>query len=471
MGDEKAGDVVRPRGQTVVALAVLGAVVLGGLIAQWAGDRQASALAPRVATSGAWFCPHGGGGHWSASIYVANPGPRAVTVRARSLREGRPGDLGETTVQPGASEQIEAPAGQAASATSLEYFGGWVAASWVARADGKEVGVAAEPCLPGAGRHWTLPDGSTEQGESAYVVVMNPFAADAVFDVTALTESDPPKGITDFSDYVLASGRSAAFKLNQLVLGEAAVAARVDVSIGRVAVAALGISTKVGVRSSVGWPGAPAGGAILPGGGDDGASMLAVADAGAAPSTFSASVLGPKGLQIAGRLGQQTQDGESAAAYPVTTDDPASISATTQAGDSGVILARRTRGESQDLGSTGGVASAGGAWIVPPATGSAPRSPIVYLTNPGERPVEVSLATLPVNGSPASAQTTIPPGSTVAAPKQLFSGKGDHPVMALAEDGTFAAAAASYSQGQHGVGGYAVSAGIPIPSVWLPTGK
>ena len=471
MGDEKAGDVVRPRGQTAVALAVLGVVVLGGLLSQAAGDREASALAPRVATSGAWFCPHGGGGHWSASVYVANPGPRPVTVRARSLGEGRPSDLGETTVQPGTSEQIEARAGELASATSLEYFGGWVAASWVTRADGKEVGVAAEPCLPGAGRHWTLPDGTTEQGESAYVVVMNPFAADAVFEVTALTESDPPKGITDFTDYVLAGGRSAAFKLNQIVLGEAAVAARVDVSIGRVAVAALGISSKEGIRSSIGWPGAPAEETILPGGGDAGQSVLAAADPGTAPSTFSASVLGPKGLQIAGRLRQQTQDGASATAYPVTTEDPASIAATTQAGDPGVVVARRTRGESQDLGSTGGVASAGSAWIVPPATGSAPRSPVVYLTNPGERPVEVALATLPVNGSPTSARATIPPGSTIAAPKRLFSGKGDHPVMALAEGGTFAAGAASYSQGQHGVAGYAVSAGIPIPNAWLPTAK
>jgi hypothetical protein len=300
---------------------------------------------------------------------------------------------------------------------------------------------------------------------------MNPFAADAVFDVTALTDSDPPKAITDFSDYVLAGGRSAAFKLNQLVLGEAAVAARVDVSIGRVAVATLGITSRVGIRSSVGWPGAPGDGAILPGGGDAGASVLVAADPGVAPSTFSASVLGPKGLQVAGRLRQQTQEGASATAYPVTTGDPSSISAAAQAGDPGVVLARRTRGETQDLGSTGGVAAAGGAWIVPPATGSAPRSPVLYLTNPGERPVEVSLETLPVNGSAASARTTIPPGGTIAAPKRLFSGQGDHPVMARAEDGTFAPAAASYSQGQHGVAGYAVSTGIPIPNAWLPRGK
>lgn len=471
VGDEKAGGVVRPRGQTLVALAVLGVVALGGLISQWAGIREAGAVAPRVATSGAWLCPHGGGGRWSASIYATNPGSDPVTVRASSLGEGRPRELGEITVQPGTSEEIPAPAGELASATSLEYFGGWVAASWVARADGKDVGVAAEPCLPGAGRHWTLPDGTTEQGESAYVVVMNPFAADAVFDVTALTDSDQPKGITDFTDYVLAGGRSAAFKLNQLVLGEPAVAARVDVSIGRVAVATLGISSKAGIRSSVGWPGSPRGGAILTGGGDAGASVLTAADPGTSPTTFSASVLGPKGLQIAGRLRQQTQEGMSATAYQVTTGDPASISVATQLGDPGVVLARRTRGASQDLGSTGGVAGAAGAWIVSPATGTAPRTPVVYLTNPGERPIDVSLATLPVNGSPASARTTIPPGGTIAAPKRLFSGKGDHPVMALAERGTFAAAAASYSQGQHGVAGYAVSAGIPIPDAWIPTGK
>jgi hypothetical protein len=464
----EAGRVARPRGQTLVALIVLAVVLLGGMIAQRVGVRAAGEVPGATATSGAWLCPHGGGKDWAATVYVANPGSSPVTVRARSLGEGRPVDLGTTTVQPGASAAIEARSPDVASATALEYFGGWVAAGWVARAGGGQVGVAAEPCLSGASQRWTLPDGDTEQKESAYVVVMNPFASDAVFDVTWLTDGEPPKGLTDFSDFVLPAGHSAAFKLNRLSLGQAAIAARIDVSIGRVAAATLGVSSKFGIRSSVGWPGTPPQTVYLPGGGDSGASVLAVADPSQTPASFSASILGDKGIQLADKVQDRAQDGTSATAYPVTTGEAATLAVHARQGGPGVVAARRTRGTTQDLGSTAGVAAPRSAWVVMPATGSAPRSPMVYLANPGRRSVEVSMSTLPVGGREATAKVTVPPGRTVAAPGRLFSSAGDAPVLATADAGTFVASAASYSQGAHGVAGYAVSSGIAIPEPWIP---
>ena len=41
-------------------------------------------------------------------------------------------------------------------------------------------------------RTWFAPDGTTEQGEDAYLVVMNPFAVDAVFDVVLFTPKRAP---------------------------------------------------------------------------------------------------------------------------------------------------------------------------------------------------------------------------------------------------------------------------------------
>jgi Family of unknown function (DUF5719) len=461
---EEAGGVVRPRGQTAVAAAIVTVVVVGAFLVDRIGVHAAPPAPAPTTASGAWFCPHGGGPHWSTTVTIANPGPTPVTVRATALSSDRPRDLGTMAIPPGASRTIEAPSADRESSTAIEYFDGWVAAGWVARAGGGDVGVAAEPCLSGAGTRWTLPDGDTEKGESAYVVVMNPFASDAVFDVTALSDSGGEKGLTDFSDYVLASGQSAAFKLNQIILGSAAVAGRVDVSIGRVAVAALGISAKDGVRSADGWLGAPPHRTVLPGGGDSGASVLLAANPGQSPSTFSGSQFGEKGISTAGRLQQQAADGGAAAAYPVTTGGAAGIAISSAESEPGVVVARRTHGSSHDLGSTGGVPSASDRWVVMPATGSAPRTPMIYLTNPGRRTVDVSLSTIPASGDPRRATAVVPPGRTVSAPKRLFEAPGDAPVMASSGAGSFVPVAASYSGGEHGVAGYAVSAGVVVPA-------
>jgi hypothetical protein len=458
VADEEAGVAMRPRGQTLAVAAVVAAVAIGGVALERAGVRAAGAPSIATTVSGAWFCPHGGGDDWSATVYVANPGSRPVSLRARALTDARPEEIDTVTVAPGSSVAIDAPASMRGSSTAIEYFGGWVAAGWVARAGGGDVGVAAEPCLADAGRRWTVADGTTEQGQSAYVVVMNPFASDAVFDVEALTDGGAAKGLTDFTDFVLPGGRSAAFKLNQIALGRSAIAGTVRASIGRVAVAALGVS-KVGVRSAVGTLDDPPRAVVLPGGGDAGTSVLAAAVSEPTPTSFSATTLAEKGLRVAGRLHDQPLRGASASAFSVTTGEPATLSVRVAEAQGGVAAARRTRGTAQDLGSTAGVVAGGRAWIVMPATGSTPRSPAVYLANPGEDAVAVALRTLPLQGRARSAEATVPPGRTIAAPGRLFDG-GDAPVLATADDGTFVPASASYSQGQHGVAGYAVSVGI-----------
>ena len=82
----------------------------------------------------------------------------------------------------------------------MEYFGGFVAAGWVAHAGSDASGVAAEPCAPSAGERWLLPDASTLENDQAFVVVMNPFAATAVFSLTVYTDKSEPIRTEDWTD-------------------------------------------------------------------------------------------------------------------------------------------------------------------------------------------------------------------------------------------------------------------------------
>ena len=111
---------------------------------------------------------------------------------------------------------------------------------------GGEIGVGAEPCAPAHGPTWYAPDGTTEQGEDAYLIVMNPFAVDAVFDVVLFTPKRAPIRNSALTDRVLRPGRSVAFRLNAFAEGEPALGAQVDVSLGRVAVSSWGSPATAG---------------------------------------------------------------------------------------------------------------------------------------------------------------------------------------------------------------------------------
>ena len=57
------------------------------------------------------------------------------------------------------------------------------------------------------------------------------------------------------TDVVLRPFRSVAFDVGDVVLGEPTVSALVDVSVGRVAAATLGVSGAGGIRSALGYLG------------------------------------------------------------------------------------------------------------------------------------------------------------------------------------------------------------------------
>src|SRR5947208_2514877 len=111
-------------------------------------------------------------------------------------------------------------------------------------------GIAAEregPATPAAAsRTWYTADSDTQQGHRSYLVVMNPFSVEAVFDVALFRPRLPPVRSADWIDLTLPPGRSMALSVGSKVLGQEIVGAEIDVSRGRVAAASLAVSPTEG---------------------------------------------------------------------------------------------------------------------------------------------------------------------------------------------------------------------------------
>jgi hypothetical protein len=461
---------MRSRGQVLAALVVLGVVIAGALYVQReVGARPLEAAPPATAPSGAWFCPHGGGpSEWEVTLQLANPGSAPVPVRVRDLGAEKSSEPSDYTVEPGTTLAIPVAADGRERSTVVEYFGGWVAAAWVAHAGGEEGGAAAEPCVPDTASRWLLPDGATQENDDDYVVVMNPYATDAVISLSLLSERREPVRTEDWTNVTLKPFRSASFKLNQNALGETTVSTVIDVSVGRVAAASLGVSRTGGIRSSEGVPGQPPPVQILPGGFDQGRTDLVVASAGLERASLTGNMMDAEQSQPLPALADSAPAGESARTLPVTTGDPSTLEVSSEGGD--VAFARRTYGVASDQGSTTGVPEAAAAWVVLPTVVGSPARPGLVLANPGEEAAEVTLSVLSSGDQPVPkpVTVTVPPGRTVQAPKAFVEAAPLSAILATATGGTFVPAGASYSLGREGIATYAVAVGVRIPDAWLP---
>jgi hypothetical protein len=466
----EAGVDVRTRSQPLVALIVTAAVVVGAVyVRREVGARPLGEGPAAAAPSGAWFCPHGAGPEdWEVVLELANPGDEPVPVRVRDLGARKSVPPKDYMVDPGATFQVPVAAEGREGASMVEYFGGWVAAGWVAHAGGGEGGVAAEPCVPEAGRRWFLPDGATQENDDDYVIVMNPFASDAVFSLTLLTERREPVRTEDWTNVTLKPFRSAAFRLNTKALGETTVSTLVDVSVGRVAAATLGVSKSGGIRTVVGALGAPRT-SILPGGFDQGRTDLVVMSAGLDRVGLTGDLSDPDGSQPVAAFTEASPAGESARTITVTTGSPSSIRFA--ADGEGVAVVRRTYGVASDQGATGGAPAGATAWVVLPAVFGSPAHPGVVLANPGEEPATVTLSVLPGGGASGPDPITIdvPAGRTVQAPKGFVEAAPRSAILAVSTTGTFVPAASSYSRGREGLAAFAVAVGVRIPDVWTPS--
>jgi hypothetical protein len=445
----------------VVALLVGGAVYVDREI----GTRALGDAAARTA-SGEWFCPHGGGSvDWEVELEVANPGTQPATIRVRPMDEGRPAPAETLMVEPGSLLRVPVSAESRERATAVEWFDQWVAVGWVAHAGGNEGGVAAEPCSPAAGERWFLPDGTSETKENKdHVVVMNPFARDAVFSVALLSDRKIPVRLGELTDVVLRPYRSVVVGLNEVVLGERTVSALIEVSVGRVVAGSLGVSTAGGIRSAIGYLGQPPPTLVFPGGADAGRAELVVMSSGLERVGLVGELLEKEVEQPFAGLADSAPPAESGRTYPTTTAGPTSVLFTAEG--SGVAASSRTFGVVSDQASTNGGEPAA-AWLVLPAVSGSPSNPGLVLANPGAEPVQVTLSYLaPATASPVT--LTIPPMRTATAPKAFVQAAPSGAVLAVASSGTFVPAAASYSRGREGFATYAVALGVPIPERWIP---
>ena len=302
------------------------------------------------------------------------------------------------------------------------------------------------------------------EADNDFVVVMNPFARQAVFSLALLSERQEPVRHSDLTDVVLKPFRSASFKLNDVVLGERTVSTLLEV-VGRSRRGrdARRLGRRVGSGRRSGTSANHRRRSTFPGGDDAGRSDLAVMNAGAESDGAG------RGDADGGHRRRRGSSSRSPAwrtracravrrgrsrrrrREPRPSRSPPS--------GPGVAAVRRTFGVASDQAAvTSGVPAP--SWIVPPAVAGSPNVPGLVLSNPGTEPAIVTLRFL--SPGPADETTvTVAPGTTVQAPQAFVRAAPEAAVLATASSERSSPAAASYSLGREGVATYAVALGIP----------
>jgi hypothetical protein len=449
------------RGQALFAVSTVVVLVAALVWLDRTGARAPAPLGPGAAPSGAWICPHGGASHLSVALYLANPGEATVTARITRLGADSKGPPERVEVPAGTTVRIDHVPRERGAASYVEYFGGWVGAGWVSFTD---EGVAAEPCAPDAARRWSLVDGTTRLGEEAYIVMANPFSAPAVVDVVLYTTDRPPIRDSAWTDLVIPSRRSTNLHLNTNAEGEQVVAATLEVSVGRIAAASLGVSDRSRFRSTLGQT-EPATDAVFPllqGSGQTELLLLSTADRSI---RFGATELSEEQPRPAGGLTEQEHGPAAARAYAIPVDPgPAAIHLFTLE-DAPVVGALRALGPGEDLGATNGAVEGSGSWLVLPA-GSRVSSPGAVLVNAGEEEVVATVELLPQEGGTAAAPVTVrvPAHGTTAVPPDLWLSGPGAAMLVRADGGSLVALAGSTSRARGRDDAFALSMGVPVPA-------
>jgi len=304
-----------------------------------------------------------------------------------------------------------------------------------------------------------MADGSTVQGQEMYVVVMNPFASEASFRLELFAEARS----RDAGEYSVPAGSSRAVYVNDLLLGDQTIAGRVTATIGRVAASTLDIADAGGVRSSIAVQ-TPVGDPAVPGAGDAGGTELPFFNPNEDGISYGVDFLSADGRHPAISAGQTVGPGLTRT-ETLTATGPGAVSLVED--DGGPVFAvRRTVGIRGDQGSTPALEPETAWLLTSPASDQGDRAAIA-LANTGTEPVTVTLSALTEDGPVPGGQfaVTVPPDSSVAAPVDFLGGHADASVVAVSDGGAFSAVMTAAST-EHPA--YAVAAGAPIPSQWVP---
>jgi hypothetical protein len=283
------------RGRLLVALALAAIVVATGTVFERVlGTKPLDSASPPAETSGGWMCPHGGGDGYRAWVVAVNATDRTSEVVLTTYGRAEPRAIRD--VVPARSQvYFEVPSERMASASVLEFFGPPLVAGMVTRR-GEGKGLAAEPCAPDAGRRWFVPEGTSVRGQAAALVVVNPFAQEAVLDIALLTDDEIIRH-GNLSGVVIPPRRADAFDLNRFALGEESLLADIRVSLGEVAVAGFGLGTESGLRGTLGVrEAAPT--RILPGASDAEPARITVLGTTGQDAPFQVLAQGPEGSKV-----------------------------------------------------------------------------------------------------------------------------------------------------------------------------
>ncbi|HLB39671.1 MAG TPA: hypothetical protein VJM84_04390 [Actinomycetota bacterium] len=460
MDHEEAGPAMNTgRGWLALVLATLAVIGAG------AAERLGPAPLPEAEASGAvssvWLCPHGGGEGWEGTIEIANPGDVPVEARLHTLSGGGPSAVGVVEVPPHGETVREVPASARGASTAVEIFGGWAAVAWVVRAGGKDGGMGAEPCTSSPAGTWSVVDGDTSQGVHSYLIVMNPFASDAVIDVALYLPDRPPVREADWTDLPVRAERSIALDLGPRALGESIVGAQVIATRGRIAVASLVVRNRGGIRSVLGAT-ADAPRWILPVAGGTGGGTVSLQVPGDAGIRFGGTLLSTSPPQTAGNLTVIRQGGASTVSAPVRTFGPSAV--VVQVDGAGVVSAGlREGGPGPDDAATGGTATPGRAWVVLPTALGGAKKPAVVLVNDGDEAVAATLQLLPEGGGSLGDTITVTVEAHGAAgvPRPFLQGDPTAAVLVVAAGDLVALGAGTSGPG--GDGWYAMALGVPVP--------
>jgi hypothetical protein len=455
---------MKDRSQGPLAIAFVAVLVLAGVGADRIGAAASDASPPPAVISATWVCPHGGGEGWTGTVVVMNPGDEEVDVRISTLGRTKKVVSTEATVPPARQFVQEVPVADRGASTVVEAFDGAVGVAWLVSSDAS-TGLGAEPCTPGGARRWLAGDVGTPQGDSAYLVVTNPFDVDAIVDVALFSADRPPIRPEDWTDLEIGARRSIALPVNRAAEGEEALLADVTAQVGRVAVASFVVGRGGGIRSALGASAFSGPTHELPVAGGAGPTTLVIGVPSEAEARFDATLLTREPPQAAGGLTDGEQAGPTARAYPVATGGPASVHVRIDAGGE-VVAALRAEGRGADGGATGGVSATSTAWVVPSTVLGDPAFPAIVLVNPGSRDASVTLTHLPGGEGLAGEETqvAVPAGAAISVPEAFLEASPRAGVFASSEGGEIVALGASASLGIQGFGRYALVMGVPVPS-------
>ncbi len=409
--------------------------------------------------TGAWFCPHGGSAGWRGWIVLANPGDRAVRVRATSITSTGAPQVSSFSVGPHRQLYREVPAAEPGAATQVEYFGGWVGVAALTATGADRPAIAAQRCAGAPHGEWFLLDAPTARDQTAYVVVMNPFAAAAAVDVVLRTEERivAPGTLTPL---VVPAGRSIGISLNDFVIlgfGERTLAVQVVPKVGRVVVGGLDVSPG-SVRSEIGLPGPQMGWSFAAKG--IGGWTIPSLSPGPVGAELSFVAQSPAGQQLLPDLSDVTLEPEGVRTFALDVEAQEGALVRSINGQPMVATARLA-GSGDDGVTINGAARSYRRWLVLPALPPTGGTAFLVVSNPGLEAARVTVELLGEAGSVPSEELeafTLPPGAT-----RVWQLPGDGegvPVTAIVR--STGASVVAGSSGSVGEDGFAATLGVPL---------